>query len=81
MVDGLGTTKTGTPETQPEPGLGESTPPETSQLASHVSPPEADLPGLEQSASPDPCPSCDQPFDIPNPSCSAADWHGDGETP
>jgi hypothetical protein len=27
------------------------------------------------------CPSCDKPFDSPNPNCSAADWHGDGETP
>jgi AAA domain len=22
------------------------------------------------------CPSCDQPFDLPNPRCSAAAWHG-----
>jgi hypothetical protein len=26
----------------------------------------------------DPCPSCDQPFDRPNPRCSAAAWHGEG---
>jgi len=27
------------------------------------------------------CPSCDQPSDAPNPRCSAAQYHGDGETP
>jgi hypothetical protein len=27
----------------------------------------------------DPCPSCDRPFDLPNPRCSAAAWHGHGE--
>jgi len=35
----------------------------------------------ETQGSGDSCPSCDKPFDLPNPSCSAAHWHGDGETP
>jgi hypothetical protein len=26
----------------------------------------------------DPCPSCDEPFNLPNPRCSAARWHGEG---
>jgi hypothetical protein len=24
------------------------------------------------------CPTCDRPFDLPNPRCSAARWHGEG---
>jgi hypothetical protein len=57
-------------------------PPDPCDISGNGTPPAAASGGEHGDSLDDElCPSCDKPFDSPNPHCSAAQYHGDGQTP